>query len=77
MQEAQKEKLDDATYNQLLDLRPHLDLESMVTTIHRGWKDGLVRGEELENGNKRREQEQAVKKEGDRETGREIRGREK
>ncbi|XP_050725906.1 dynein axonemal intermediate chain 7 homolog [Eriocheir sinensis] len=30
LQEAQKEKLDDATYNQLLDLRPHLDLESMV-----------------------------------------------
>ncbi|MPC20593.1 Axonemal protein [Portunus trituberculatus] len=30
LQEAQKAKLDEATYNQLLDLRPHLDLETMV-----------------------------------------------
>ena len=31
LQEAQKAKLDEATYNQLLDLRPHLDLETMVS----------------------------------------------
>ncbi|XP_042209640.1 dynein axonemal intermediate chain 7-like [Homarus americanus] len=30
LQEAQKEKLDQATYHQLLDLRPHLDHETMV-----------------------------------------------
>ncbi|XP_063841391.1 dynein axonemal intermediate chain 7 homolog isoform X2 [Scylla paramamosain] len=30
LQEAQKAKLDEATYNQLLDLRPYLDLETMV-----------------------------------------------
>ncbi|XP_069178268.1 dynein axonemal intermediate chain 7 homolog isoform X2 [Procambarus clarkii] len=30
LQEAQKEKLNEATYHQLLDLRPHLDHETMV-----------------------------------------------
>ncbi|KAK4286942.1 hypothetical protein Pmani_039976 [Petrolisthes manimaculis] len=34
LQEAQKEKLDEATYHQLLDLRPYLDHETMVYSFY-------------------------------------------
>ena len=34
LQQAQKEKLDQATYNQLLDLRPQMDYETMVRPFY-------------------------------------------